>query len=74
MILQNLSTLKIHKLSQAQYDRELAAGRIDETAIYLVPDEGQDIDLTAYEFITVEDIDNICGTIIQVANSSEVTF
>ena len=37
MITENLSTLKIHKLTQEQYDRELAAGRIDETAIYLTP-------------------------------------
>lgn len=34
----NLSTLNIHKLTKAQYDRELAAGRIDEDALYLVPD------------------------------------
>lgn len=34
----NLSTLKIHKLTQAQYERELAAGRIDENALYLTPD------------------------------------
>jgi hypothetical protein len=36
---ENLSTLKIHKLSQSQYDRELEAGRIDENAFYLTPDE-----------------------------------
>lgn len=36
---ENLSTLKINKLTQAQYDRELAAGRIDENAFYLTPDE-----------------------------------
>ena len=36
---ENLSTLKIHKLSQMQFDRELAAGNIDETAMYLIPDE-----------------------------------
>lgn len=36
---ENLSTLKIHKLSQKQYDRELAAGRIDGNALYLTPDE-----------------------------------
>lgn len=36
---QNVSTLKIHKLTQAQYDREAAAGNIDETALYLTPDE-----------------------------------
>ena len=37
MITENLSTLKIHKLTQEQYDRELAAGRIDENALYLTP-------------------------------------
>lgn len=46
MITENLSTLKIHKLTQAQYDRELAAGRIDENALYLTPDE--EIDLSKY--------------------------
>ena len=40
MITTNLSTLKIHKLTQEQYNRELAAGRLDETAIYLTPDSG----------------------------------
>ena len=39
MITNNISTLKINKLTQAQYDRELAAGRIDENALYLTPDE-----------------------------------
>ena len=39
MITENLSTLKIHKMTQEQYERELAAGRIDETALYLTPDE-----------------------------------
>lgn len=38
MKVENLSTLKIHKLSQEQYNRELEAGRIDENAIYLTPD------------------------------------
>ena len=42
---ENLSTLKIHKLTQAQYDRELAAGNIDQNALYLTPDEGMDLDL-----------------------------
>ena len=36
---ENLSTLKIHKLTQTQYERELANGNIDETALYLTPDE-----------------------------------
>ena len=37
MDIQNIPTLKIHKLSQSQYNRELAAGRIDPNAIYLTP-------------------------------------
>lgn len=49
---ENLSTLKIHKLTKAQYDRELAAGRIDENALYLTPDE--EIDLSPYA--TVEQL------------------
>lgn len=43
---ENISTLQIHKLSQAQYDRELAAGNLDDNAIYLTPDE--EIDLSNY--------------------------
>ena len=58
MITENLSTLKIHKLTQAQYDRELEAGRIDENALYLTPDAEEE------EFITVEDIDAICGVTV----------
>lgn len=40
---ENVSTLKIHKLTQEQYDRELAAGNIDATALYLTPDEEVDL-------------------------------
>ena len=39
MITENLLTLKIHKLTQSQYDRELAAGNLDPNALYLTPDE-----------------------------------
>lgn len=39
MIAENLSTLKIHKLTQEQFDRELANGNIDDNALYLTPDE-----------------------------------
>lgn len=58
MITENLLTLKIHKLTQEQYDRELAAGRIDETALYLTPDE--EIDLTPYA--TVEQLNGKADT------------
>jgi hypothetical protein len=50
---QNISTLKIHKLTQAQYERELEAGRIDENAIYLTPDEKVDLS----NFATKEYVD-----------------
>ncbi len=39
MITENVSTLKIHKLTQAQYDREVENGTVDGNALYLTPDE-----------------------------------
>lgn len=51
MITENLSTLKIHKLSQAQYDRELEAGRIDETALYLTPDNMDGANLATGSYV-----------------------
>lgn len=39
MLTTNLETLKIHKLTKAQYERELAAGNIDASALYLTPEE-----------------------------------
>lgn len=65
MITENLSTLKIHKLTQAQYDRELAAGNIDENALYLTPDE--EIDLSGYA--TIEQLD----TKANISHSHAVT-
>lgn len=40
MITESLPALKIHKLTQEQYERALAAGNIDENALYLTPDNG----------------------------------
>lgn len=41
MITKDLNTLDIHKLSKEQYERELAAGTIDENALYITPyDDG----------------------------------
>lgn len=37
MILNNLNTLKIHKLTQEQYDTALAAGKLKDNEIYLTP-------------------------------------
>ena len=37
MIEENLSTLKIHKLTEAQYDKARLSGTIDPNALYLTP-------------------------------------
>lgn len=50
---ENISTLKIHKLTQEQYERELEAGNIDETALYFTQDDFDEGELR--EFITSED-------------------
>ena len=55
MITENLSTLKIHKLTKKQYDRELAAGNIDESALYLTPDDDVMGTLSG-EIITANDV------------------
>lgn len=39
MITENLSTLKIHRLTQEQYDRALEVGNIDPNALYLTPEK-----------------------------------
>ena len=60
MTTENLSALKIHKLTQAQYERELAAGRIDETALYLTEDDSDSTYATKSELeelITKHDIE-----------------
>lgn len=67
MITENLSTLKIHKLTQAQYDRELAAGNIDENALYLTPDE--EIDLSPYA--TVEQLNTVSDSLTDVVYAEE---
>ena len=50
---ENLSTLKIHQMSKAQYNREEEAGNIDKHAIYITPDE--EINLTPYATINYVD-------------------
>ena len=47
-----LSTLKIHKLTQEQYDEAVENGFLEDDALYLTPDE--DIDLSGYA--TVEQL------------------
>lgn len=55
---QNLSTLTIHKMSQEQYDREKAAGRLDPNALYLTPD-GEDLG----NYYTKEEVDAIISEV-----------
>ena len=54
MITENLSTLKINKLTQEQYDRELLAGNLKDNELYLTPDE---------ECVTKEEFDNTVGNV-----------
>ena len=75
MLTENLSTLKIHKLTQEQYDAALTAGKIDDNSIYLTPDEDE-IDLSLYATIeqlntkadsehphTINDVDGLQDTL-----------
>lgn len=39
MITENVSTLKLNKLTNEQYERELDAGNINENEFYLTPDD-----------------------------------
>jgi len=76
MITENLSALKIHKLTQAQYDRELAAGNIDDNALYLTPEEEvyTESEIDNMEFITIGDIDEICSQFVQIDPNQENKF
>ena len=75
MLTETLSTLKINKLSQEQYDRELANGSIDENAIYLTPDA--DLDLGEVEQTLKEqgnEIEVVKGDLTSHTNSSNAQF
>lgn len=53
MIKDTLSTLKINKLTQAQYDAALAAGTIQNNELYMTPDDNE-LDTTS--FLRVSDV------------------
>lgn len=59
---ENLSTLIIHRLSQAQYDRELAAGNINENEFYLTPDENFDLS----KYATKEYVDSLFASLAEI--------
>lgn len=50
MITENVSTLKINKMTQAQYERELAAGNIKDDEIYLTPIVEVGVQEVSWEF------------------------
>lgn len=64
MITNNLLTLKIHKLTQEQYDREKESGNIDANALYLTPDKTvypliiNDISYDGSEVVDITDVIN----------------
>ena len=66
MIIQNLSTLIINKLSAEQYAAALAAGLINANELYLTPEE--EIDLTNY--LTKTAADKLYATIEALNNLS----
>lgn len=51
---ETLPTLKIHRLTQEEYDQELENGTLEENALYLTPEE--EIDLSGYA--TVEQLND----------------
>lgn len=70
MITENLSTLKIHNLTKEQYERELAAGRIDENALYLTPHEETDLN----EYVTRKYVDEVLEGKANASHGEHVTF
>lgn len=68
MIENYIDTLKIHKLTQEQYETALANGQIDEHALYLTPDGEEDrIDPVALR----EELDIMQGILSNVVNIHE---
>lgn len=45
MVTDNLSTLKIYKLTKEQYERKLEAGEIDENAFYFTDEKSSDVSI-----------------------------
>lgn len=78
---ENLSTLKIHKLTQEQYNREVAKGTIDPNALYLTPEE--DVDYASKEDLktkadkehkhTLNEITDITATAAELNYLSGIT-
>ena len=63
MITENLSSLKIHKLTQKQYEKALEDGKINENELYLTPDEKIDLEIYATKDYVDEEIATMVGNI-----------
>lgn len=61
MTTENLSTLKINKLTQTQYDREVEAGTVEEDALYLTPDEAITVAKIADLTVTATELNHMDG-------------
>ena len=59
MIIENLTTLKINQLTQAQYEAALAEGTINENELYATPDDNE-LDTTT--FLRVSDVGSAVDT------------
>ena len=53
MITNNVSTLKINKLTQEQYNSAVVAGTINENELYMTPDNNE---LDTTQFLRVSDV------------------
>ena len=65
MITENVSTLKIHRLTQAQYDRALADGTLEENALYLTPDSNTE------GYVTEDDLNTAMTAKANVTHASQ---
>ena len=63
MITENLSTLKIYRLTQEQYDKRVENNNIDPNALYLTPEEKQEIEDGADARVWIEISDTDFSTI-----------
>ena len=68
MVTENLSTLKINKLTRAQYETALAAGKINENELYMTIEEGSDsLASTGY-------VDSMCEATATLLSKNWGTF
>lgn len=60
MITTDLTTLKINKLTKAQYEAALAAGTVSENELYMTPESeaGNDVFVAEFDVTPYEDVDN----------------